>query len=90
LGVINETLGTNDILHCYRKTSSTNLEDYIVLHTGNYYNYTPKSFYRVLDDFNNLSELGYNACNFTSAATAGHLIIGREWGWNTDGNNFGM
>ena len=66
LGIINETIGTNDILHCYRKTSSTSLEDYIVLHTGNYFNYVATNGI-VGTDFNSLTRSGMYRFNTSSS-----------------------
>lgn len=40
--------------------------------------------------FDNLTNSGYGGVTYCGSSTDGFLYIGREWGRNNDGNNFGM
>ena len=49
-----------------------------------------RTFFMNHNTFNDLSNNGCGNMTYCSAADDGTLIIGREWGWNNEGNNFGM
>ena len=54
--------------------------------TGNYVS----SFYQPEEYFNTLTDNNLACINYCGTSTSGYFYIGREWGQNSDGNNFGM
>lgn len=60
IGLINESVGTDNIVHIYRQNGSSSFEDYKLIHTGNWWNYcfgTPHWGNAV--DFNTLVDTGW-------------------------------
>jgi hypothetical protein len=37
-----------------------------------------------------VNNYGLRNQSYCLSATNGNLVLGREWGWNADNNNFGM
>ena len=67
--------------------------NHTLLHSGNYI-YTldgayTKSVALEYEQFDTLTDLGYATKNYCGYASSGHLFVGREWGRDASGKNFG-
>lgn len=67
--------------------------NHTLLHSGNYI-YTldgayAKSLELTYEQFDTLTDLGYATKNYCGYAGSGYLFVGREWGRDASGKNFG-
>lgn len=69
----------------YYRTPSELAKD-IGLTSSNYV----RSFYETNEYFDSFTSNNLVGINYCGAGTGGEFYIGREWGKNSDGNNFGM